>query len=710
MHRFTGIIKMNTSHKEVHQVALESVKKAYPGFVKLSQSYTSPLLDMMGVFVHRTHPNGSQLFFSGELYSHTNASLEDQLSDLLQQIETSNLQQALSKLNGKFMICYYNQSKDKIYLATDQMAIQQVFYHCGSGFVLFASELKLLLQHPLCPKEIDWHQSLRRPLPFEVLDGEVNYSAWFRKVFLLKEGSFIDIGLHSGDLSQKIYWNPYKNIKSPDYRNAQQVMDEYMDLLEDAVRIRIQDHDKAYSFLSGGLDSSILCAIAARSKKLDTFSVITRTTLLEETSDICHRHAIENGFENIQFAIPMHRLEGDPEYWKKRIWHAESPINHNDSMCKTLLHDAIRRHRPDIPYVLTGTGSDQLNGGLARWIVNDVEDPGENWKNMSRRIQEIELRHHLPEKLIALWGSRNYLTKEFIQDFSGQGLEANPFLFYLKSNIHQNHFVLLWDEIRAASMHQHSTRFPFLDHRFVSMIAGVPEQFHPELFFDKQILRIPSKRYLPEYILNKSKAPADTGIYDHRFEEHRRLIHPKKLDLLEEALGPLDQDHEVIDKKALVRELERLYNTPDHKAWQYLLNVINLGLLEKLHLQNESSIQYEIDIEPEIQFVPHFNETIKSQLVKAFEIISEQELLDKILKFQESCSIVIEKGTGREFIQKDESLVYELQADEMSWRSFIFSVDGIQSTSEILASKQLKFEDIRDYLFLCLKEKILILS
>lgn len=81
------------------------------------------------------------------------------------------------------------------------------------------------------------------------------------------------------------------------------------------------------------------------------------------------------------------------------------------------------------------------------------------------------------------------------------------------------------------------------------MLSGIPENLHSELFYDKQILRISSKAYLPDFVLNKPKMPVDNGIYDHRFEEHRRMINPMKLDLLEEALGPIHESHPVIDKK-----------------------------------------------------------------------------------------------------------------------------------------------------------------
>jgi asparagine synthase (glutamine-hydrolysing) len=516
------------------------------------------------------------------------------------------------------------------------------------------------------------------------------------------------LDLQTGSVAKRTYWNPYAGIDaSADTRSAQQVMDEYMELLDDAVRIRIQDDDTAWSFLSGGLDSSIICALAARYKPLETFSIITRTTLLENTSEPCTRLARDLHFRNTQLAVPYHRLTFSPELWKKRVWRAESPFNHTDSLTKTLLHDAVRRLYPQAGYALTGTGSDQLNGGLARWIVEDADTPEENWQNLLDRVQEAERRHLLPERLHALWGARRYLSRDFIGRVAGQMPEDNPWMYYIKSNLHINRFVLLWDENRAASAHRHSARYPFYDHRFVEFIARVPQRLQGELFFDKQILRVPAERYLPDYILHKPKAPAIAGMYDHRFQMYQSLLNPQKLDLLEEALGPVSEPHPAIDKKALVKELERLCREPNHIAWQYLFNVINLGLLEKLPFQNEASMQYEDELQPFLETLTVLNAPAFSRLSQGMDILPETELLVRPLHFCDGCSLVSEHRSGRTYINKNETLAYELDEENPAWRQFLFAIDGERSTTAILNEMAAGFDEIRDYFYLCLKEDIL---
>jgi len=663
----------------------------------------------MGDLRQSLMPNGSALYCCGEFYgANAIVDAQKQLEQLHQRVALLGLNAAAAELNGRFMLCYLDASRQKAQILTDHVGIQQVFYHQGEGFIVFGSEIKFLLQHPRCPKTIDWKNALRRSIPFEVLDGEKNYHAWFKDVFLLEEANVLGIDLKTGTTEKRAYWNPYTDsAKGNDERSTHQVMDDYIELLEDAVRIRIQDRDTAFSFLSGGLDSSILCAMAARIKPTETFSIITQTTLLEETTQLCDQLANDLHFGNTQFVVPYHRLASDMDLWKKRVWRAESPFAHTDSMTKTLLHDAIRRLHPDIPYTLTGTGSDQLNGGLARWIVEDADTHEESWKNMIGKVSEAELRHHLPERLHALWGARRFLQPDFVESISGQSVERNPMLYYIKSNVHINQFVLVWDENRAAYSHCHSARYPFLDQRFLPFMANIPERLHAELFYDKQILRIPAARYLPDYILNKPKAPANVGMYDQRLAFYNSLINPRKLDLLEEALGPLNEPHPVIDKMALMAELERLGKQPDFMAWQYLLNVINLGLLEKLHLQDEVSMNYEDDVQSMMETVTELNPATTNRIRQYLDIVPEEVLLRRPIQFSEGCSLVTEHPSGKVYLNKNEILVYELDDENPAWRSFLFALDSKRSTTQILEALHINFEQIREYFYLCLKEAIL---
>lgn len=704
MHSFYGIIDL--SEKGHIETGFPILRHKFPSAFRSAATIEHSHLQLMGDIQYHVHPDGSVLCLCGELYG-TDTTPILQVPRVHERIRQTGLAAAAAELNGRFMICYISPGGHSTHLITDHLAIQQVFVHRGKDFLLFASELRFLLQHPQCPKNIDWKNALRRSIPFEVLDGERNYSAWFEGISMLEEATELRLNMQTGQTEKSTYWQPYTSQTTSNFRNASDVADAYMALLEDAVRLRTQDSEAAYAFLSGGLDSSIICALAAKEKPVASFSIITQTTLLEETSPLCSQLAHDLGIQNTQFTVPYHRLAMDANLWKKRVWRAESPFAHTDSMTKTLLHDAIRRLHPHIGFTLTGTGSDQFNGGLARWIIEDADTPEVSWANMMDKIKEAERRHLLPERLHALWGARRFLQPDFIATWTGAAPESNPWMYYVKSNVHINHFVLIWDENRAGYAHRHSVRYPFMDPRFVPFFAQIPQEFHGELFYDKQILRRPAARHLPDYILNKPKAPAFTGRYDRRFQVYQTLIHPGNLDLLEEALGPINEPHPSIDKKALVVELHRLIEKPEHKAWQYLLNVINLGLLEKLHEQDENTMVYEEEVHTMMEAVTNLDRSATARLRQQFDIDPEETLLSRPLHFAEGCSLVTEYGSGKVFIQKNEILAYEIDQNEHLWYNFLFALDGTKSAKEILDTLNGDVEGIRDYFYLCLKEGIL---
>lgn len=332
-----------------------------------------------------------------------------------------------------------------------------------------------------------------------------------------------------------------------------------MVLLNDAVQLRCHDSEEAYSFLSGGLDSSIICALAAPHKTLHTYSALTQTTYLEQTTEMCSNLADYLHCSNKQVVMPYHRIALDPMVWKKRLWRSESPAAHTDAITKTLLHQAITTSNPAAHYALTGTGSDQFNGGLARWLVNDDEEkPENNWPNLIARLNDEALKPIIPEHQSTQWGLRHLLHNQYINELGKQPYTPNNWMFYVQNNLYLNQHTLLWDENRAGSGQNRSVRYPFLDYRFLEFIGHVPTEFHAQLFYDKQILRGPAAAYLPDYILNKPKAPAITGDYDNRIEQYKAFVNHNNREVVEKLMANNGVIGTIISRQKLQAEVERL--------------------------------------------------------------------------------------------------------------------------------------------------------
>lgn len=717
-----GIITLNPTPglADKNFTCFQKLQRKFPSALGSKNLIRNHAIEIIGDIEQSIHHDSSSLFFCGELYNseilksgsgHTLPVAMNTAERIHVQIEKFGIA-GLSDLNGRFTIVYQDLLNKTLHIINDQMGIQQLYYFQHKDFILFGSEIKFLLAHPICPCEIDWEHSLKRSLPFQVINGAINYNAWFKQINLLSEGSDLQILLGKG--SQIVftkYWDHLHLTQASgieDRRSIEQVMVEYMDLLNDSVRIRIQDSPIAYSLLSGGLDSSILCAMSANYKTLETFSIINRTTCLEDTTKYCTQLAKDLNFDNSQFMIPVHKLSANRNLWKQRIWRAESPYNHPDSLAKTLLHSAIRTKNPNIKYTLTGTGSDQWNGGLVRWVVNDAEDHDQSWNNFYKQILDEENKCFIDRKYETLWASREFIHRDFLEHISNRKLECNSWMFYVNSNLHLDMFSLLWDENRAASSHEHSIRYPFLDHRFASFISKIPIKFHPQLFYDKQILRQPSRKLLPEYVIDKPKAPAVSGLYDYRNDMYNALLPDNDLSLIEEALGSLNEPHPVIDKKRLVQSIHRMKEEPDQIEWQYLIHIINLGLLEKLADQDETSMSYEQTIDQPIEIFFDNTDQTRFFLEQALDIIPELELMEKAIQFEENCGLVRDTVKNTYFLFKNNILNYEIDDSNPEWKSFLLSIDQSKTTREILESKQIDFALIKEYYDTLIKEQILI--
>jgi len=663
------------------------------------------------------HEGHSALYLVGEIYNLNELGQSTNDENAAAQLHTLLLRQgtnAIGQCNGRFFVLYHNIAGQTIEVFNDQMGIQQLYYHQHAGGLIMASELKFLLAHPQCPQRINWRQSIRRSLGFNLVDHCQHQNAWFEGITMLPEASRIRIQPRQGDVQITPYWQP--TYRPEPYGSAEEVMEAYMSLLADAVRVRCRDSTDAWAFLSGGLDSSIICALAAPHHNLHTYSALTQTTYLEQTTEMCFNLAQYLNCQNTQVVMPYHRIALDPLVWKKRLWRSESPGAHTDSITKTLLHSAITDINPEgqttqARYILTGTGSDQLNGGLARWLVDeDEQKPDNNWTNLIGRLDDEALKPTVPPHYATQWGLRHVLHPDYLRDLGGVGETENNWLFYIQNNLYLNQYTLLWDENRAGSSQNRSVRYPFLDYRFMEFIGSIPPKFHAQLFYDKQILRHPAARYLPDYIINKPKAPAQTGDYDNRVQQYKTFVNANNRAVVEELMANNGAIGTVISRQKLQAEVERLETSNDHMAWQYLLHVLNLGVLEKLPQQTENSMRYENVLNEGSMLIRTLDGPTLAQIEAKLDIVTEAQKMTSVIGFKSGSSLVVDRFSNALFLMKGNVMHYEIDEDELAWKAFLLGIDGQKSVSTLLQQTGGAYSDIRVYLDLCLKEGFLVLS
>ena len=721
MYHFYGIIdRAFHRHEGDHSQSVETIRKKFP-----SRSYSFDLIRQQGLLLFGTHLRSAragmtELFMTGEIYNEdeilSQASISGTTEAALLDLILQNGEGALTRINGSFMIIILEHDSGRCRIINDQMGTMQVFYYADNDCILFGSELKFLFCHQRCPRRIDWTAALKRPIPFLIVNAERHNDAWFSGIHLLEEGSILDFS-SSGMHTIRQYWDPWQ--LATNHRNGmghtsqehqvQWYCDGYMELLDDAVRIRSASPGSAFSMFSGGLDSTIIAALARKYGDVGTFSFATQATVRDGATDMCIKLGEDLGMTNTQVVIPFDDLVTSGPLWTKHIWSMESPLAHKDAIGKMALHAAISGVQPDVQYIMSGTGSDQLNGGLVRWFVENVDDESDEakWDRVINEIQTEMLKPVIGHQYDTFWGGRNLLRHDFLASISNTALDEYPWSNFVRGCLHANQYVLVWDELRAGAWHDRGVRFPFMDHRFVPFILNIPQSLHGQLFFDKQILRRGARNILPSYLTDRPKAPVIKPGEDIRMNMYKAILLSDGGQVMEMIMESLKTGDIPVDRRKFEAKVKQLIDQPDQAGWTYLMHLAGLVVLDQLPDQDESSTDMHDLIMPHVDVYTSASPSVMSDIRMRLSVMAQEELLELPLSFAPECSMVSDVFTDAHFLVRDGEMCYQLDDDCLDWRTFLRSVDNVRSANAICLEEGLDLESFREYFRTSLEEGIL---
>jgi asparagine synthase (glutamine-hydrolysing) len=286
-------------------------------------------------------------------------------------------------------------------------------------------------------------------------------------------------------------------------RNPQDYVDEYQALLDDSVRKHLMSDVPIGAFLSGGLDSSLVVAAAARYRAdIHCFSVLEESTF--RSGDAVAARQLADAL-----AVPFHQVHFDHERLADQVdfdlstleyfvWLLDSPRFALEWLLKHELHRYAKTVVPDLKVILLGQGADEFAGGYSHEYRQRMGE-GDGWSRYAGALADISRAHFLerrqvPEPLRAL------LARQYIQRLSPDGFQAEARRRLVTLQTYN-----LWHEDRTAAANGTEARVPFLDHRLVELLASVPEAHHAELFWDKTILRRAAARWLPDALRHRPK-------------------------------------------------------------------------------------------------------------------------------------------------------------------------------------------------------------
>jgi len=281
---------------------------------------------------------------------------------------------ALTRLVGQFAFAIYNTRDRTLFAARDRAGEKPLFYRHADHGLAFASELKGLLAHPEMPRKAD-PVALDHYLAYGYVPRELCLLAGYAK---LPAGHKLRYQLESNRLEVEPYWSLPQWQNGP-RRSFDELLEEFEPLLETAVRRQLLADVPVGILLSGGLDSSLVAATAARvSGKVNTFTIGFPGHAAHDESPIAKRLAGELGTNHVELMAEPSTLDLLPRLAAQ----FDEPIA-DSSMIPTYLVSQLVRSKATV--ALGGDGGDELFGGYFQ----------HGWVQHIARARKFGL-HHLP--------------------------------------------------------------------------------------------------------------------------------------------------------------------------------------------------------------------------------------------------------------------------------------------------------------------------
>ena len=484
--------------------------------------------------------------FNGEIYNFQE--LKEKLEKQGHQFKTKSDTEAivhlyeekeeefLEELNGMFAIALWDEKKEKLILARDRLGEKPLYYVVFNQNLVFGSELKALLAHPLVKKELDLG-SLAKYLIYEYAPAPHSI---LKDIYKLCPGEYLVY--KNNQASVKKYWE-ISFDKNPENLTKDEYLGELEKRLEGAVKKRLVADVPLGIFLSGGLDSTSLAYFAQKnsSKRIKTFSIgfVDRSFDESEYARQAARFLKTEHYEKI--LEPKDCLNLIPQIAD----FLDEPLA-DASLVPTYLLSQFTREK--VTVALGGDGGDELFMGyptfqayrldriyqkIPSWLRNYFIQP--LIKNLPPSFNNISFDFRLkrfiagssfrPEIKNQIWlGSfepaqlRDLLAPSIYQQIKLNKIfeDIENYLEGVKSKSIENRLIYLYlknylqDDIlvktdRASMAVGLEVRAPFLDYTLVDFINSLPTEYKLRGFKTKYLFKELMKNKLPQNIVYRPK-------------------------------------------------------------------------------------------------------------------------------------------------------------------------------------------------------------
>jgi asparagine synthase (glutamine-hydrolysing) len=501
--------------------------------IDLTQSASQPMVSS----------SGSALSFNGEIYNYRElrAELEKRGSrfrstsdtEVILALYESDGIEAIAQFRGMFAFAIWDERNQRLLLARDRFGIKPLYFTVQDGILYFASEQKALL--PFLPSVTTNAGALAEYLTFQYT---ISSTTMFDGIEQLMPGHFMTV--QNGVMKTTKYWDVQYEV---DYSwTAESAEERLRELLADSVDVHLRSDVEVGSYLSGGIDSSLMAILASGKEEFGGKGFHGRFTDYPGYDESNFARLASDSFSGDLHVIDITAADFEKNI-RKVIWHLDQPTAGPGSFPQYMVSQLASEQ---VKVVLGGQGGDEIFGGYARYLVAYFEQcikaaidgtykngnfvvtiesiiPNlgilQEYKPLIREFWKDGLFGPLDERFFRLVNRSNDMQSEILWDDLDMSAVKESFfnIFNSRANVKKEayfdsmtHFefktllpALLVVEDRMSMAHGLESRVPLLDHPLVEFAATVPA----DLKFDggrlKHLLKNSYRNVLPEPILNR---------------------------------------------------------------------------------------------------------------------------------------------------------------------------------------------------------------
>ena len=498
----------------------------------------------------------------------------------------------LDHLNGFFAFAIYDQQEDLLFVARDRLGIKPLLYYQDEDKVIFASEMKSLLAYGI-EKHLDY-ASLQHYLRFNYVPAPHTMLQGVKK---LMPGQYLEV---SKPRAERVRFGTYYHIPfdesqiNPEGLSYEQQQQQLATLLEDAVQQRLVADVPLGTFLSGGIDSSVITTLASRHvKQLNTFSVGYRDEPFFDETRYAQLVAKRLQTNHTVFSLTNRDLY---EHLHQLLDHLDEPFADSSAIPVYILSKETRQR---VTVALSGDGADELFAGYNKhhaawrtlhpgWAERSVQAllpllqtlPQSRQGTLTNRVRQLRRfaeGAQLPAKERYLrWAtfttdaearalmseaSREQVNAATYQARTQQLLSAiaderetlSQWLYTDTQLVLPNDMLTKVDLMSMA--HGLEVRVPFLDHRLVEFAFQLPEESKINRRTKKRIVQDTFRAVLPKELYRRPKKGFEVPLLGWFRSELKLMITD---DLLADSLV---EEQGVFDVGEIHRLKQRLYSS-----------------------------------------------------------------------------------------------------------------------------------------------------